>query len=179
MTLPPYLLATWPLCAAYAAMLAGMLLIIFRPFFPGVGLVAAAVLAYDGYGLYLLGTASTREIVLFTLIACLTFAGLMTSWWTEKLGIHYTYVKPELVWGGFLGMILFAILNMPLFGQIVGLFLGAIAAAIGVEKRPFLDALRHGPIAIYCMLGPRGFQLLMALLVADLATPLPFLPVKL
>jgi hypothetical protein len=38
--------------------------------------------------------------------------------------------------------------------------------------RPFPEALRQGLASIYSSLGPRGFQLLMAMLIVDTSTPL-------
>lgn len=162
-------LATIALTAAHLVMLLGVGLIIFVPFAPGLAAVGLAALAYAGYAAFASQTLSTFQVLALAGVAFFTAAGSFSSWWSEKLGIRFTYITPEVLWGGFLALILVSILNLSMFWQIIALFVGATIAAIAVQKRGFKDALMHGPVAIYSMLGPRGFQLLMALLVSDLA----------
>lgn len=155
--------------AAHLVMLVGLGLIIFVPFFPGLAAIGVAVLAYAGYAAITSQTLTTFQVLAIVGVVCCTAAGTFSSWWSEKLGLRFTYVTPEVLWGAFLGLILASILNLSMFWQIIALFIGATVAAIGVQKRSFKDGVLHGPVAIYSMLGPRGFQLLMALLVSDLA----------
>lgn len=153
----------------HALMLLGLVGIIVRPFFPGVGVIAVAVLAHVGVQLGLNPQIDLRGALALAGFVFFSFAGQFSGWWSERLGMRFTYVTPEVMWGGFLGLILVSILNLSLFWQIIALFIGATVAAMGVQKRPFKDAIAHGPLAIYWMLGPRGFALLMALLVSDMA----------
>lgn len=155
--------------AAYAIMVLAMVLTIFVPFFPGAALFAAAVVGFEGtlYGLTGL-VPDTGRLVVDAAIVLICLIGTFSGAIADKLGFRFTYASVQLVWGGFLGMILFAVLQMPLWLQIIGLFLGSIAAAAGVEKRPFKEALTRGPMGIYSLLGPRGFQLLMLVLAGDL-----------
>lgn len=155
--------------AAYLAMIVGMVLIVFVPFFPGLAVIGVAALAYAAYFAVVTQTLTTVQVLAIAGILLCSFAGIFSSWWSEKLGMRFTYITPEVLWGGFLALILFSILGLEMFWQIIGLFIGATVAAIGVQKRSFKDGVMHGPVAIYSMLGPRGFQLLMALLVCDLA----------
>lgn len=155
--------------AAYLAMIVGMGLIVFVPFFPGLAVICVGALAYAGYFAFAAQSLSTIQMLALAGIALFSFAGIFSSWWSEKLGLRFTYVTPEVLWGGFLGLILVSILNLSMFWQILALFIGATIAAIGIQKRGFKEGVRHGPVAIYSMLGPRGFQLLMSLLVCDLA----------
>lgn len=155
--------------AAHLVMLLGVGAIIFVPFAPGLAAIGLAVLAYAGYAAFASQTLSTFQMIALAGVVFFTAAGSFSSWWSEKLGIRFTYITPEVLWGGFLALILVSILNLSMFWQIIALFVGATIAAMAVQKRGFKDALMHGPVAIYSMLGPRGFQLLMALLVCDLA----------
>ena len=164
----PSLAAIAP-AAAYLLCFVGLLLIVFVPFFPGLAVIGVAALAYAGYFAYVSQTLDPLQMLALAGVVLFSFAGIFSSWWSEKLGMRFTYVTPEVLWGGFLGLIFASILNLSMFWQILALFLGATAAAMGVQKRGFKDAVMHGPVAIYSMLGPRGFQLLMALLVCDLA----------
>lgn len=156
--------------SVHGLMLLGMVLIIFRPFFPGLAVIGGAVLAYVGLAFGISGVQpNTFQLLALGGVLFFSFGGLFSSWWSEKLGVRFTYITPEVLWGGFLGLILVTILGASLFFQIIALFAGAMVAAIAVQKRGFKDAVAHGPLAIYSMLGPRGFQLLMSLLVSDLA----------
>jgi len=52
---------------------------------------------------------------------------------------------------------------------------GLLAGAMVMEARggrPFGEALRRGLADVYSTLGPRGFQLMMAMLMVDAAIPL-------
>jgi uncharacterized protein YqgC (DUF456 family) len=96
-----------------------------------------------------------------------TAIGLSSSWWSEKLGLRFTYVTPNVMWGAvlgsFVGLFLFDIL-----GMLLGLIIGAMAMEIR-GGRPVAEACRQGMAAVMSMLGPRGFQLLMALVVGGFA----------
>jgi hypothetical protein len=155
--------------AAHLTMLVGLILIVFVPFFPGLAAVGLAALAYGGYAAYSAGTIDEFRMIVLAGIVVFSLAGVFSAWWSEKLGMRFTYVTPEVLWGAFIALILASVLNLSMFWQILALFLGATIAAIGVQKRSLKEGVMHGPVAIYSMLGPRGFQLLMALLVCDLA----------
>lgn len=162
-------LAAIAYAAAHLVMLVGLGLIIFVPFFPGLMTIGLAVLAYAVWAGVTAQSFSTFQMVALAGVVLFSAAGTFSSWWSEKLGLRFTYVTPEVLWGAFLALILVSILNLSMFWQIIALFVGATIAAIGVQKRSFKEGVQHGPVAIYSMLGPRGFQLLMALLVCDLA----------
>jgi hypothetical protein len=154
-------------------MLLGLLLIVFRPFFPGLAIITGAVLAYYGVSVWAVQpTLESLPYIRLPLILFASFAGLFSSWWSEKLGVRFTYVTQEIGAGIFLGLILPMLVYLQLPWQIGGMFVGATLAMIYVQKRRVQEAALHGPVAVYSMLGPRGFQLLMALFVCDLAIPL-------
>lgn len=158
----PYLL----LVSAYVAMLVGLATIVFIPFFPGLLVILAGLAAYVGYSSYQAHTLVGMAPV--PLVACVLVSvlGLTSSWWSEKLGLHYVYLRQEAMWGAFLGM--FVGLYFSLVGMIVGMIVGVVFVEIFTMKTAKGQALRQGVAAFLSMLGPRGFQLVMALLVVSL-----------
>lgn len=157
--------------AVYGLMFLGLMLIVFRPFFPGLAIISATVLGYYALGCVVLPPTSLAEVPYLALpgVVLATALGLGSGWWTEKLGVRFTYAGQDIGMAAFLGMVIAMLLYLPLVPQVIGMSIGASLAMIYVQKRPPLDAIRNGPVAVYSMLGPRGFQLLMALVVCELS----------
>jgi uncharacterized protein YqgC (DUF456 family) len=152
---------------AQLCLLAGVGLIMFVPFFPGLAVMLAGVLAYVGYQSFMAKTLAGIDAVTLGMIVGLTVIGLTSSWWSEKLGMRFTYLNQQAMWGAiigsFIGIFLFGML-----GMLIGLILGTMVMELRGGK-PFADSLRQGVASLLSMLGPRGFQLVMALLVGGLA----------
>ncbi len=173
MQLPPFaLMFLPPYIGAGASFLAlvGLLMIIFKPFSPGLAVSGLTMVAAAGYATYLQGGVGVGAVICGVMMLFFFAVGQFSGWWTHKLGVHYVYSTPQLIWGGFLGMCLMMIFRAPLFLQIIALFVGAMGASMGIEKRPFKESLSRGPLGVYSSLGPRGLHLLMALVVIDLST---------
>jgi len=149
-------------------MLVGLGLIVFVPFFPGLAVILAALLLYIGYASVMAG--GLAGIAVGPLVGILIFglAGLFSSWWSQKLGLNFTYVTPPVMMGAMLGSIVFVMVFQSMFWMLLGMIVGAFAMEMR-QGRPFKTALHQGTAGLYSMLGPRGFQLVMAMLVIDLA----------
>lgn len=148
------------------AMLMGIGLILFVPFFPGLALIAGAIVAYVAYASYRAGTLAGMAPVSLVLVVTLAAIGLTSAWWSEKLGLRFTYMAPTVMWGALIGSFVgILIFGMP--GMLIGLVAGTVAMELR-GGRPLPESLRHGVASLLAMLGPRGFQLLIALIVVSL-----------
>lgn len=146
-------------------LLIGIGLILFVPFFPGLAVMLAGVLLYVGYQSTLAHTFAGMDPVWFGLILVLALAGLTSGWWSEKLGLRFTYMSQQVMWGAIMGS--FIGLFFGTFGMLLGFIVGAMAMELR-GGRSFPESLRQGVASLMSMLGPRGFQLLMALVVGNL-----------
>ena len=147
----------------YLCLLAGVALIIFKPFFPGLAVMVAGLLAYVAYESFVARDLAGIGLVPLISIVVLSAIGLTSAWWSEKLGIRFTYMSQQVMWGAiigsFIGIFLFGML-----GMVLGLIIGTLAMELR-GGRPLPEAARQGVGAVLSMLGPRGFQLIMALVV--------------
>jgi uncharacterized protein YqgC (DUF456 family) len=152
----------------FATMLACLALIVFVPFFPGVAVMFTVIVAYVGYASFMaqgfagIAPLSAGLVVLFAL------SGIFSSWWTEKLGLRFTYVSQQVMWGAIIGSLVIGMVRPGMFWFMIGMIIGAIATELS-QRKPFVEAVRQGVAAVYSMLGPRGFQLLMAMLIIDVS----------
>ncbi|HEY9720838.1 MAG TPA: DUF456 domain-containing protein [Oscillatoriaceae cyanobacterium] len=154
------------LLVVYVAMLAGLLAILVVPFFPGLLVVTLGLLAYVGYASYTAHALSGMGIVPLVAIVVLTVIGLSSSWWSERLELRFTYIAQPALWGAFIG----SFIGLFIAGT-GGLLLGMVIGVTLVEMRTgrkLRESLRQGAASLMSMLGPRGFQFLMALWVVSI-----------
>ena len=151
---------------AQLCLLAGVGLIIFRPFFPGLAVMLAGAL-YVGYHSAMARALAGMPLVPLIAVVVVTLLGLTSSWWTEKLGLRFSYMSQQVMWGAiigsFIGIFLFGMLGM-LLGLILGTFVMELRGG-----RKVGESIKLGVGSLLSMLGPRGFQLMMALVVGGLA----------
>lgn len=152
----------------YAAMALGIGLIIFVPFFPGLAVILASVVAYVGYRSYGAMTFAGIDIPSLVIIVALSVIGMTSSWWSEKLGLRFSYMSQQVMWGAIIGSFI-GIFIWGMVGFLLGLILGVFVMELRGGKKPG-DAIRQGLGSLLSLLGPRGMQLMMALLVASTAT---------
>lgn len=165
--------AVWLPLLASGAFLASLGLIVFKPFSAGlwgtlVGLVAlAAVPVLGGF----------LPSPLLGLAVLWVAAGLSSSWWTEKLGLTYVATTQSLAMGMLLGGMAIPVLFGPLLASFgvpplafgfVGAWVGGSLGAARQGRKP-QAAMRLGLAALVSSLGPRGLQLVAALLAIDAA----------
>lgn len=156
--------------AVQVLMLASLLAIVFVPFFPGVAVIFVSILAYVGYYSFtlhdLVGVTPAGAVV----VVLFGVFGMFSSFFSEKLGLRYTYVSQMVVWGAIIvSLVLGSVLGGVLWFSL-GLVVGAIAMEMH-EGRSFVSACQQGTAAIYSMLGPRGFQLLAAMILVEWGSP--------
>jgi uncharacterized protein YqgC (DUF456 family) len=161
-TLPFYLRVAVDVC-----MLLGIGLILFRPFFPGLLVILAGLAVYVGYASYEAHTLAGITPVGLALVAVAAAVALSSSWWQDKLGLRFTYTDSMVMWGAFVGSFVGMYL-WDIFGLLIGLVIGAFAMELRGGKR-LPDAFRQGVASMLSMLGPRGFQLIMANLASQIA----------
>jgi uncharacterized protein YqgC (DUF456 family) len=148
-------------------MLVGIGLILFRPFFPGLLVILAGLAVYVGYFSFTAHTLAGITPVGLALVAVTAAVALSSTWWSDKLGLRFTYTDSMVMWGAFVGSFVGMYL-WNIFGLLIGLVIGAFAMELRGGKR-LPDALRQGMASMLSMLGPRGFQLIMAILASQLA----------
>jgi uncharacterized protein YqgC (DUF456 family) len=163
----PFLLAQ----AVYLVMLVSLLLIVFVPFFPGVAVIMVAVAGYVGYSSFLAHGLAGMPPITLGFVAVFGLLALTSAWWTEKLEVRFSYTSQDVVWGMFIGSFAFGWVLGTMFWFMVGMLLGAIVMEAR-DGRPLPEAIRRGISDLYSTLGPRGFQLLMALMIVAAPTPL-------
>jgi hypothetical protein len=150
----------------YLAMIGGIGLILFVPFFPGLAVILAAVLAYVGYVSAVSHTLAGMGPVALGLFTLVGLAGLSSGWWTERFGIHLHYVSPEVAYAGVIGSLIGTlVIGQP--GMLVGLIAGVLIFEI--IRQPNARGVRSGFASLISLSGPRGFQLILALLMAAIA----------
>ncbi|MEB3196574.1 MAG: hypothetical protein VKP62_05155 [Candidatus Sericytochromatia bacterium] len=155
---------------AHVGLLAGIALIVLRPFSPGVLVSAGSALAYVAYAVSMSPVSRLNLAWPAGVVLALAALSWLAPRWSARLGVLYGLPNPRVVMGSFFGMVLFALLfRGGLFVQVAGLLVGSLVAAWGQPRATFRTAWQAGPVAFYTMLGPRGFQLLLALLLADVA----------
>ena len=160
-------------CLAHLGVLLGIGFVIWRPFSPGALLAGLTSLAYTGYALVLVRTFSWFGLWPAAVVALLTLAAGTAGYWSERLGMRFVRPDQRVVLGAFLGMILMSVLvggHGGILTLVLGLVLGAFIASYGQAAGSPRLAWERGPIALYSALGPRGFQLLLALAIGDLST---------
>jgi uncharacterized protein YqgC (DUF456 family) len=163
----PFLIAK----LVYVAMLASLLLIVFVPFFPGVAVILVAVVGWVGYQSFLAQGLAGMPAITLGFVAVVGLIALTSAWWTERLELRYSYTSQDVVWGMMIGSMAFGVVLGTMFWFMIGMLLGAvIMEARG--GRPGAEAFRRGMADVYSALGPRGFQLLMAMLIVDASVPL-------
>jgi uncharacterized protein YqgC (DUF456 family) len=151
----------------YLSLLAGVGLILFVPFFPGLAVMLAGIVLYVGYHSIMAKALAGAQLVPLIAMVLFSVIGLTSSWWSEKLGLRFTYMSQQVMWGALIGSFI-GIFIFGLIGMLLGLILGVFVMELrGGRKLP--ESLKLGVASLLSMLGPRGFQLLMALLVGGLA----------
>lgn len=154
------------LVVAYAAMLVGLLAILVVPFFPGLVVIALGLAAYVGYASYSAQALAGIGLMPLVAVVLLSAIGLSSSWWSEKLGLRFTYLRQQAAWGAIIGSLI-GLYVAQTSGLLIGLVLGVAIAELRAG-RPFVEALREGAASLLSLLGPRGFQFLMALWVVSI-----------
>jgi xanthosine utilization system XapX-like protein len=158
--------------AAHVGVLLAMLLAIFRPQFPALWVCTLSSLGYITYALFNLRTPAPHTFLWIGVVIGLLLLGLASARWSARLRIHAITVHPKIVLGAFLGMILvilvFAFWGM--FGQMLGFVLGASLGGMSPEPGRRAGSPSSGPMALYGLIGPRGFQFILVLTMADVAT---------
>jgi hypothetical protein len=167
--------------AAHVGVLLAVLLAIFRPHFPALWVCAGSSLGYVTYALLNLRTPAPHTFFWIGAVVGLFLVGLASARWSARLRIHALTVHPKIVLGAFLGMIV-AILVYPLggmFGQLLGFVLGASLGGMRPEPGRRGGSPSTGPMALYGLIGPRGFQFILVITMADVATQYLFFRVGL
>jgi hypothetical protein len=145
------------------AMAGGIGLIVLVPFFPGLAVILAAVLVYVAYASAVAGTLAGLGAVPLALIVAISVLGLTSGWWTERFGIHMHFVSPQVAYAGVIGSVIGTLLaSMP--GMLLGLMVGVVV--LEIQRSPNARGLRNGFASLISLAGPRGFQLMLALLVS-------------
>lgn len=158
----------------YLVTLVSLLLIVFVPFFPGVAVMFVSIAAYVGYASY---TAHDFSGILPSsagLVVIFAVAGMFSTFWAERLQLRYTYVSQQTMWGAILGSLIVGMVLQGIFWFMLGMVIGAVAMEFQRSRR-LGESVRQGLAALYSMLGPRGFQLLMAMLIVEVGMPHPLL----
>ncbi|MDB5098245.1 MAG: hypothetical protein JWM80_2666 [Cyanobacteria bacterium RYN_339] len=163
----PFILAK----VVYAATLLSLLLIVFVPFFPGVAVILVAIAGWVGYNSFLAHNLAGMPPVSLGFVVVIGLIALTSAWWTEKLELRFSYASQDVVWGMMIGSFAFGAVLGTMFWFLVGMFAGAVIMEAR-DGRPLQDAVRRGLADVYSTVGPRGFQLLMAMLIVDAAVPL-------
>ncbi|MEB3327742.1 MAG: hypothetical protein VKQ33_00755 [Candidatus Sericytochromatia bacterium] len=155
---------------AHLGLLLGIALVVLRPFAPGTLVTGLTALAYAGYTLAMTRTLSPAIGWPVGGVLLLMAVSYLAPSWSERLGLRFASPQPPIVMGAFLGLVFggFA-LGGGMLGQLVGLVLGAFVAGLGQSRAGWRGALRAGPATMYAALGPRAFELLLALAVSDVA----------
>jgi hypothetical protein len=155
----------------YVAMLASLLLIVFVPFFPGVAVILVAVAGWVGYMSFTAHDLAGMPAITLGFVVVVGLIALTSAWWTERLELRFSYTSQDVIWGMMVGSFAFGWVLGTMFWFMVGMVLGAvIMEARG--GRPGTEAIRRGLADVYSALGPRGFQLMMAMLIVDSSVPL-------
>ncbi|MOA08805.1 hypothetical protein D3C78_1286000 [compost metagenome] len=127
----------------------------------------AGVAVYVGYHSFVAKTLAGVPMVPLIAIVAVSIIGMTSSWWSEKLGLRFSYMSQQVMWGAiigsFIGIFLFGML-----GMLVGLILGTFVMELR-GGRKVGESIKLGVGSLLSMLGPRGFQLVMALVVGGLA----------
>jgi uncharacterized protein YqgC (DUF456 family) len=150
----------------YLSILVGVGLILFVPFFPGLAVILGGVLLYVGVMSAIAKTLSGIDVVTLVALIVVSVIGMTSAFWTEKLGLRFTYMSQQIMWGAIIG----SLVGMFVFGM-VGMLLGLIVGCMAMEMRGGRspqESVKQGVSALMSMLGPRGFQLVMALVAASL-----------
>ena len=108
--------------------------------------------------------------ILRAIVGVMALLGMFSSFWTEKLGLRFTYVSQLVAWGSMIVSMIFGMVLGSMFWFTVGMLVGAIAMELR-EGRGVPESLRMGAAAVYSMLGPRGLQLLIAILIIETGAP--------
>lgn len=152
----------------YLCTLAGIFLILFVPFFPGMAVMLAGILVYVGVQSAIAKTLAGIDAVTLTVLVVLTLVGTTSSLWSEKLGLRFTYISQQAMWGAIIGALLGTFI-FGMLGMLLGLIVGCMAMELRGGRSP-KESLQQGVSALMSMLGPRGFQLIMALVAASFVT---------
>lgn len=158
---------------AEAAFVAGLGLLIYWPFSPGLWAVLAGLALWAAPAFLMGGLPSP---VLGVGLAW-AVAGLTSSWWTARLGLTYTMLGRDLALGMLIGGMAIPTLLGPLLlsAGLPPLAFGFVGAWVGGSLaswrsgRPAQAAMKQGLAALVSSLGPRGLQLVAALLAIDTA----------
>ncbi|MEB3220506.1 MAG: hypothetical protein VKS61_00365 [Candidatus Sericytochromatia bacterium] len=156
---------------AHLGLLAAIALILLRPFAPGTLVAGLTTLGYAGYTTAMVRSQPTLAALWpVGVVGLLVALSLVAPRLSERLGIRYTVPQPPIVMGAFLGLVFGAlVLGGGMAGQLVGLALGTFLAGFGQSRTGWRGALQAGPASFYTAMGPRAFELLLALAVGDLA----------
>ena len=152
--------------ALYVAMIAGIVLIVAVPFFPGLALILLSLLLYVGYASYTAHTLAGMDMASLAMVVVLSVVGLTSASWSERLGIRFAYMDQQvLAYATIFSFVGIYLWGIP--GLLIGLVLGALVGELQA-RRPFPEALRRAFASMMSALGPRGFQLLMAIVVCSI-----------
>lgn len=152
----------------YLCTLAGIFLILLVPFFPGMVVMLAGILIYVGVMSFTAKAFAGMDAVILAVLVVLTIIGTTSSIWSERLGLRFTYISQQAMYGAIIGSLLGAFL-FGMLGMLLGLIIGCMAMELRGGRSP-KDSLQQGVSALMSMLGPRGFQLVMALVAASFVT---------
>jgi hypothetical protein len=155
---------------AHLGLLVGIALVVLRPFSPGTLVAGLTALSYAGYAFAMTRTVSPSTLWPIGVVLVLMAVSYFAPSWSERLGIRFASPQPPIVMGAFLGLVFGGVaLGGGMLGQLVGLLLGTFVAGLGQSRTGWRGALRAGPATMYAALGPRAFELLLALAVSDMA----------
>jgi hypothetical protein len=158
--------------AAHAGILASVLLAVFRPQFPAPWLVGFSALGYVTYAVLNIRIPSTTTFLWIAAMVALLIIGATSARWTSRLRVYTLTIQPHVILGAFLGLIILTIMfpHGGLFGQVCGFLIGASLAGMTPQRGRPGGSPSSGPLALYALFGPRGFQLILVLVMAEIAT---------
>lgn len=173
------MIQTFPLDAAVPVFIAAHVILllavgaaVLKPQMPTIWLSGLGVLGYVSFALLNLRIPALHTFVWIAAVVALMGMSMMSARWSARLRVYSLTIHPKIFLGAFLGMVI-AILLVPtwgLAGQVCGFVAGASLGGMSPARGRAAGSARTGPMALYALLGSRGFQLILTLLIADIAT---------
>lgn len=149
--------------AVCAALIAGIGLCVFVSGEAGLSLMLVALAAAAGYLAWLSPPFGSLNLALLLTAGVLGVIGLTVRSWSTRLGLHIHYLASDVMQGAMIGGLIGGVL-LSLPGLALGTTLGI--AVVEIRRHPDARAFRNTVASLMSLVGPRGLQLLLALVVA-------------
>lgn len=158
--------------AAHVLLLLAVLAAVVKPHLPVLWISGLSTLGYAAFALLNLRVPAPHTFLWIAVVVALLGVGMTSARWSARLRVYSLTVQPKIFLGAVLGMIV-TVLLFPSWGmlaQVIGLIAGASLGGMSPERGRPPGSPRTGPMALYALLGPRGFHFILTLLIADIAT---------